>query len=53
MAVAYNGGVVIGADSRTTMGSYIVRLVDPAPLPLTFAHLPVFRARRQTESQTS
>ena len=25
MAVAFNGGVVIGADSRTTMGSYIVR----------------------------
>lgn len=24
MAVAYEGGVVIGADSRTTMGSYIV-----------------------------
>ena len=24
MAVAFEGGVVIGADSRTTMGSYIV-----------------------------
>lgn len=24
MAVAYKGGVVIGADSRTTSGSYIV-----------------------------
>jgi 20S proteasome subunit beta 1 len=23
-AVAFKGGVVIGADSRTTMGSYIV-----------------------------
>lgn len=30
MAVAFEGGVVIGADSRTTTGSYIVRraLVD-------------------------
>lgn len=26
MAVQFNGGVVIGADSRTTTGSYIVRL---------------------------
>ena len=26
MAVAFQGGVVIGADSRTTTGSYIVRL---------------------------
>jgi len=25
MAVQFNGGVVIGADSRTTTGSYIVR----------------------------
>lgn len=25
MAVAFDGGVVIGADSRTTMGPYIVR----------------------------
>lgn len=24
MAVAYDGGVIMGADSRTTMGSYIV-----------------------------
>jgi 20S proteasome subunit beta 1 len=26
MAVAFEGGVVIGADSRTTSGSYIVSL---------------------------
>jgi 20S proteasome alpha/beta subunit len=26
MAVAFDGGVVLGADSRTTTGSYIVRL---------------------------
>jgi 20S proteasome alpha/beta subunit len=25
MAVQFEGGVVVGADSRTTMGSYIVR----------------------------
>lgn len=25
MATAFDGGVVIGADSRTTMGAYIVR----------------------------
>ena len=25
MAVQFDGGVVIGADSRTTTGSYIVR----------------------------
>lgn len=27
MAVQYNGGVVIGADSRTTTGSYIANRV--------------------------
>jgi 20S proteasome subunit beta 1 len=27
MAVQFDGGVVIGADSRTTMGSYIVRIL--------------------------
>jgi len=26
MAVQFDGGVVLGADSRTTMGSYIVSL---------------------------
>ena len=26
MAVQFEGGVVVGADSRTTTGSYIVRL---------------------------
>lgn len=28
MAVAFKGGVVIGADSRTTTGSYIVRYIS-------------------------
>lgn len=27
MAVAYDGGVILGADSRTTMGSYIANRV--------------------------
>jgi 20S proteasome subunit beta 1 len=27
MAVQFDGGVVIGADSRTTMGSYIVSIL--------------------------
>jgi 20S proteasome subunit beta 1 len=27
MAVQFDGGVVVGADSRTTMGSYIVRVL--------------------------
>lgn len=26
MAVQFDGGVIVGADSRTTTGSYIVRL---------------------------
>lgn len=29
MAVQFDGGVVVGADSRTTTGSYIVRLQKP------------------------
>lgn len=28
MAVAYDKGVVLGADSRTTMGSYIVGAIS-------------------------
>jgi hypothetical protein len=32
MAVQFEGGVVVGADSRTTTGSYIVRLQKPYPL---------------------
>ena len=31
MAVAFDGGVVVGADSRTTTGSYIVRVLERAP----------------------
>jgi hypothetical protein len=32
MAVQFEGGVVVGADSRTTTGSYIVRLQKPYSL---------------------
>ena len=32
MAVQFEGGVVVGADSRTTTGSYIVRLQNPYSL---------------------
>lgn len=35
MAVQFDGGVVVGADSRTTTGSYIVRLQKPYPLSPT------------------
>ena len=31
MAVKFDGGVVIGADSRTTMGAYIVRRTAADP----------------------
>lgn len=31
MAVQFDGGVIVGADSRTTTGSYIVRLTQLKP----------------------
>lgn len=34
MAVQFDRGVVVGADSRTTSGSYIVRRRSPRPLSL-------------------
>jgi hypothetical protein len=33
MAVQFDGGVIVGADSRTTTGSYIVRLPPKTCLP--------------------
>jgi 20S proteasome subunit beta 1 len=36
MAVQFDGGVVVGADSRTTTGSYIVRLQKTYLLVLAF-----------------
>jgi len=35
MAVEYDGGVVIGADSRTTMGSYVANRVTDKLTPVT------------------
>merc|ERR1719505_377653 len=35
MAVEYDGGVVIGADSRTTSGAYIVNRVTDKLTPVT------------------
>eukprot|EP00172_Hildenbrandia_rubra_P003827 Plantae.Rhodophyta-Hildenbrandia_rubra.ctg6638.p1 GENE.Plantae.Rhodophyta-Hildenbrandia_rubra.ctg6638~~Plantae.Rhodophyta-Hildenbrandia_rubra.ctg6638.p1 ORF type:complete len:217 (-),score=38.61 Plantae.Rhodophyta-Hildenbrandia_rubra.ctg6638:385-1035(-) len=35
MAVAYDGGVVLGADSRTTTGAYIANRVSDKITPLT------------------
>ena len=35
MAVQFNGGVIIGADSRTTMGSYIANRVTDKLTPIT------------------
>lgn len=34
MAVAFEGGVVLGADSRTTTGSYIANRVSDKLTPL-------------------
>lgn len=35
MAVAYDGGVVLGADSRTSTGSYIANRVADKIVPVT------------------
>ena len=35
MAVQFDGGVIVGADSRTTTGSYIVRLPLSRPIYLS------------------
>lgn len=38
MAVQFDGGVIVGADSRTTTGSYIVRLTLSRPIYLSERH---------------
>lgn len=60
MAVTFNGGVVLGADSRTTMGSYIVRPLHTGILQWQGASQAYHSAlsfldcsHRPTESQTS
>lgn len=49
MAVAFNGGVVIGADSRTTTGSYIANRVTDK---LTYLHERVYCCRSGSAADT-
>lgn len=49
MAVAFNGGVVIGADSRTTTGSYIANRVTDK---LTMLHERVYCCRSGSAADT-
>lgn len=50
MAVQFEGGVVIGADSRTTMGSYIVSPLKPCVS--TFLLISMGQANRVTDKLT-
>jgi len=49
MAVAFQGGVVIGADSRTTMGSYIANRVTDK---LTYLHDRIYCCRSGSAADT-
>jgi len=49
MAVAFNGGVVLGADSRTTTGSYIANRVTDK---LTYVHDRVYCCRSGSAADT-
>jgi len=49
MAVQFNGGVVLGADSRTTMGSYIANRVTDK---LTQVHNRIFCCRSGSAADT-
>ncbi|GAA5832342.1 hypothetical protein JCM3766R1_002388 [Sporobolomyces carnicolor] len=49
MAVAFEGGVVIGADSRTTMGSYIANRVTDK---LTYLHDRIYCCRSGSAADT-
>lgn len=49
MAVAFNGGVVLGADSRTTTGSYIANRVTDK---LTFLHNTIYCCRSGSAADT-
>lgn len=49
MAVAFPGGVVIGADSRTTMGSYIANRVTDK---LTYLHERIYCCRSGSAADT-
>lgn len=49
MAVQYDGGVVFGADSRTTMGSYIANRVTDKLTPI---HDHIFCCRSGSAADT-
>lgn len=49
MAVAFEGGVVVGADSRTTMGSYIANRVTDK---LTYLHERIYCCRSGSAADT-
>ncbi|KAK4052034.1 Proteasome subunit beta type-1 [Microbotryomycetes sp. JL201] len=49
MAVAFNGGVVIGADSRTTTGAYIANRVTDK---LTYLHERIYCCRSGSAADT-
>lgn len=49
MAVAFNGGVVVGADSRTTTGSYIANRVTDK---LTYLHDRIYCCRSGSAADT-
>ena len=49
MAVQFDGGVIIGADSRTTMGSYIANRVTDK---LTMLHDSVYCCRSGSAADT-
>ena len=49
MAVAFEGGVVVGADSRTTTGSYIANRVTDK---LTYLHERIYCCRSGSAADT-
>jgi 20S proteasome subunit beta 1 len=52
MAVQFDKGVVIGADSRTTTGSYIVRIVSCTFSMAIVANIYISQANRVTDKLT-
>lgn len=52
MAVQFDKGVVIGADSRTTTGSYIVRIIVHVLSTFIIANIYTCQANRVTDKLT-
>lgn len=52
MAVQFDKGVVIGADSRTTTGSYIVSIIAHTPPISIIANIYIYQANRVTDKLT-